>query len=193
MFPTSDTWLFILAGIGAALSIARRRRIGEFFAILAVLAALAFRFMPQSILWNARVLPFWFLALYILGGLAVAELYAIMAERTTNFMVTLRAALLPAPLIVLVLVFIWVGFPLRILPGEHATANGNYQFLGHTPKERVLYPGLGHLELQRLPGRLSAIVRQNADGPSTSRSSLSWKRRPKRMGVATLCGSTSRK
>jgi hypothetical protein len=141
LFPTSDTWLFILAGIGAALSIARRRRIGEFFAILAVLAALAFRFMPQSILWNARVLPFWFLALYILGGLAVAEAYAIMAERTTNFMVTLRAALLPAPLIVLVLVFIWVGFPLRILPGEHATANGDYQFLGIPQKSVSFIPG----------------------------------------------------
>ena len=141
LFPTGDTWLFILAGIGAALSIARRRRMGEFFAVMAVLAALAFRFMPQSILWNARVLPFWFLALYLLGGLAVAEAYAIMAERTTNFMVTLRAALLPAPLIVLVLVFIWVGFPLRILPGEHATANGDYSFLGIPQKSASFIPG----------------------------------------------------
>ncbi len=141
LFPTSDTWLFILAAIGAALSISRRRRIGEFFAIMAVLAALAFRFMPQSILWNARVLPFWFLCLYLLGGLAVAEFYAIIAERTTNFMVTLRAALLPAPLIVLVLVFIWVGFPLRILPGEHATADGDYEFLGIPQKSESFIPG----------------------------------------------------
>jgi hypothetical protein len=141
LFPTSDTWLFILAGIGAALSIARRRRLGEFLAIMAVLTALAFRFMPQSILWNARVLPFWFLVIYLLGGLAVAEAYAIMAERTTNFMVTLRAALLPAPLIVLVLVFIWVGFPLRILPGEHATANGQYEFLGIPQKSESFIPG----------------------------------------------------
>ncbi len=141
LFPAGDTWLFILAGIGAALSISRRRRMGEFFAVMAVLAALAFRFMPQSILWNARVLPFWFLALYLLGGLAVAEAYAIMAERTTNFMVTLRAALLPAPLIVLVLVFIWVGFPLRILPGEHATANGDYSFLGIPQKSASFIPG----------------------------------------------------
>jgi hypothetical protein len=141
LFPTGDTWLFILAAIGAALSITRRRRIGEFFAVVAVLAALAFRFMPQSILWNARVLPFWFLALYLLGGLAIAEAYSILAERTTNFMVTLRAALLPAPLIVLVLVFIWVGFPLRILPGENATANGTYSFLGVPQKAVSFIPG----------------------------------------------------
>ena len=141
LFPTGDTWLFILAAIGAALSIARRRRIGEFFSVMAVLTALAFRFMPQSILWNARVLPFWFLALYLLGGLAVAETYAIVAERSTNFMVTLRAALLPAPLIVLVLVFIWVGFPLRILPGEHYAGNGDYEFLGIPQKAVSFIPG----------------------------------------------------
>jgi hypothetical protein len=140
LFPTSDTWLFILAGIGAALSMSRRRRMGEFLAVMAVLIALAFRFMPQSILWNARVLPFWFLTLYLLGGLAVAEAYAIVAERTTNFMVTLRAALLPAPLIVLVLAFIWVGFPLRILPGEHAAADGNYEFLGIPQKSESFIP-----------------------------------------------------
>ena len=141
LFPASDTWLFILAGIGAALSIARRRRIGEFVAVMAVLAALAFRFMPQSILWNARVLPFWFLTLYLLGGLAIAELYAIMAERTTSFSVTLRAALLPAPLLVLVLALVWVGFPLRILPGEHAAANGNYVFLGIPQRSESFIPG----------------------------------------------------
>jgi len=65
LFPQSnpnDTWLFVLATLGAGLSLVNRRRIGEFFSIMAVLAALAFRFMPQSILWNNRVLPFWFLA-----------------------------------------------------------------------------------------------------------------------------------
>ena len=143
LFPTSnpnDTWLFVLAATGAVLSIANRRRIGEFFSIVAVLAVLAFRFMPQSILWNNRVLPFWFLALYLLAALAVAELYWLVALRSTNYLVTLRAAMLPAPLIVLVLVLIWVGFPLRILPGEHAVANGNYEFLGIPQKSESYIP-----------------------------------------------------
>lgn len=140
LFPTSDTWLFVLAGIGAALSLSRRARIGEFFFIMAVLSGLAFRFMPQSILWNARVLPFWFLSLYLLAGLAVAELYAIAAERFASFAVTLRAALLPGPLLVLVLALIWVGFPLRILPGEHATASGEYKWLGIPQKTQSFIP-----------------------------------------------------
>jgi hypothetical protein len=136
LFPTSDTWLFALAATGAALSIARRRRLGEFLAIMALLAGLAFRYMPQSILWNARVLPFWFLTLYLLGGLAVAELFAIMAERTTGSIMTLRAALLPGPLVVLLLALVWVGFPLRVLPGERASESGDYSFLG-VPQKTV--------------------------------------------------------
>jgi hypothetical protein len=141
LFPTGDTWLFVLAGVGAALCIARRRRTGELFAVLAVLAVIAFRFMGQSILWNARVLPFWFLMLYLLGGLAVAELYVVMAERTTKYMVTLRAALLPGPLLVLVLALVWVGFPLRVLPGEHVVQGGNYEFLGIPQKSESYIPG----------------------------------------------------
>jgi hypothetical protein len=133
LFPQSnpnDTWLFILAGAGAVLCLARRRRLGEFFVVLAVAAAIAFRFMPNSILWNNRVLPFWFLCLYILAALGVVELYYLLVERTSNFVVTLRAALLPGPILVLLLGLVWVGGPLRVLPGEKANAAGQYSFLG---------------------------------------------------------------
>jgi hypothetical protein len=141
LFPTGYTWLFVLGGMGAVLSIARRRRMGEFLTIMALLSVFAFRYMPQSILWNNRVLPFWFLCLYLLSGLALAELYAIMVERTTNFMVTLRAALLPAPLLVLVVALVWVGFPLQILPGQDNTSNANHEFLG-VPSTAISYvPG----------------------------------------------------
>ena len=130
LFPASDTWLFILAGVGAALTVSRRRRTGEFLTIMALLAVLAFRYMPQSILWNARVLPFWFLCLYLLAALAVGEIYCTLAERASSYLVTLRAALLPAPLFVLVLALLWVGFPLRVLPGEKVDASGTALFLG---------------------------------------------------------------
>ena len=141
LFPTADTWLFALAGMGAVLSIARRRRMGEFFSIMAVLAVVAFRFMPNGILWNNRILPFWFLLLYLLGGLAVAELYTMFAERMTSYTVTLRALSLPGPLLVLILSLIWVGFPLRVLPGEHVVAGGNYEFLGIPQKAESYIPG----------------------------------------------------
>jgi hypothetical protein len=139
LFPTGDTWVLVLAAAGAVLCLARRRRIGEFLTIMGLLSILAFRFMPQSILWNARVLPFWFLILYLLAALAVAELYAMMMERTASFSVTLRAVLLPGPLVVLLLSLIWVGLPLHVLPGEHQV-DGNYEFLGIPVKDSSQIP-----------------------------------------------------
>lgn len=133
LFPTSnpdDTWLFILAIAGAALSLARKRRLGEFLTIMAVLSAIAFRFMPNSILWNNRVLPFWFLCLYLLAGLALIELYYLLVERTSNYVVTLRAALLPGPILVMLVGLVWVGGPLGKLPGEKASPTGGSTFVG---------------------------------------------------------------
>ena len=39
---------------------------------MAVLSALAFVLAPQTRLWNARLLPFWFLTVYLLAGLGVS-------------------------------------------------------------------------------------------------------------------------
>ncbi|HVF73748.1 MAG TPA: hypothetical protein VM938_01760 [Acidimicrobiales bacterium] len=73
LFGARDDWLLVLALIGVIASIAFRRRAGIFLTLLAVFWGLAFRFMPQGRLWNGRVLPLWILALYLLAGLAVAE------------------------------------------------------------------------------------------------------------------------
>ncbi len=37
-------------------------------------SAVGFRYMPQGRLWNARLLPFWYLCLYLLAAVGVAEL-----------------------------------------------------------------------------------------------------------------------
>ena len=62
----------ILAALGAATSLVLRRRPGIFLTLLAAGSALAFVFMPAGRLWNARVLPFWFVSVYLLAGLGVA-------------------------------------------------------------------------------------------------------------------------
>jgi uncharacterized membrane protein len=43
LFPAGLTWLFMLAGIGAILSVARRRQIGTFLTIMTVLCMVIFR------------------------------------------------------------------------------------------------------------------------------------------------------
>lgn len=62
------------AVIGGVLSLIFRRRVGIFFIILALTLAGAFRFMPQSRLWNARILPFYYLTLYLMAALMIAEI-----------------------------------------------------------------------------------------------------------------------
>src|SRR5215212_8655247 len=78
--PTGDlTVVAVLALMGVIASLVLRRRLGTFLAILAVLFAVGFVLAPQGRLWNARLLPFWYLCLYLLAALAVAELVDALA------------------------------------------------------------------------------------------------------------------
>ena len=64
--------VFALAGLGILLSLIHRVRFGWFLAMVVVVLAWTFRYFPQYRLWNARLLPFYYLALYLLAGLAIA-------------------------------------------------------------------------------------------------------------------------
>ena len=66
-------WVIVLAAGGATASILMRRRTGTFLAAMAIVSGLLFVLAPQGRLWNARVLPFWFLCIYLLAAVAVAE------------------------------------------------------------------------------------------------------------------------
>jgi hypothetical protein len=74
LFPSGQRWVLVLAAIGVAFSLLRRRRIGTFLSGMAVLSAAGFVLAPQGRLYNARLLPFWVLCLYLLAGVAVAEM-----------------------------------------------------------------------------------------------------------------------
>jgi MFS family permease len=141
LFPAGLTWLFALALLGAVLSIARRRRIGVFLTVMTVLSALALRYTPQYRLWNARVVPFWYLGLYLLAGLAFYEVgnlivEAVTAERSRGR----RRTLLATPVLTLVVALIWVGYPLRVLPFGHTLSNGNYDWLGISSSDQSYVP-----------------------------------------------------
>ncbi|HEY1633724.1 MAG TPA: 6-pyruvoyl-tetrahydropterin synthase-related protein [Acidimicrobiales bacterium] len=80
LFPSGQRWVLVLAIIGVAFSLLRRRRIGMFLSVMAVLSAAGFVLAPQGRLYNARLLPFWVLCLYLLAGVAVAELGTLAGE-----------------------------------------------------------------------------------------------------------------
>ena len=62
---------FVLAAVGAVLSIVLVVRAGIFLSMMAVGCAAAFYLMPQTRFWNARVLPFYYFAIYLLAAVGI--------------------------------------------------------------------------------------------------------------------------
>ena len=62
-----------LAGAGALGGLVLRRRTTLLITGLGLAFAGAFRYMPQGTLWNARMLPFWYLMLYFAAAACIAE------------------------------------------------------------------------------------------------------------------------
>jgi hypothetical protein len=62
-----------LAAAGVLGGVALLRRATLVIVGLGAAAAAAFRLMPQGTLWNARMLPFWYLSLYLAAGACLGE------------------------------------------------------------------------------------------------------------------------
>jgi hypothetical protein len=74
-------WFVAFALIGAVVAVVERDRNGGFLAVMAVLFAVAFVVAPQGRLWNARLLPFYYLMIYLLAGYAAAEICRAVARQ----------------------------------------------------------------------------------------------------------------
>ncbi len=81
LFPSSARWVLALDLVGLVAMVLRRNRVALFFVIMGGLSAAAVCLDPSGKpLYNARLLPFWFLCLYLLAGYAVGEVVATMAR-----------------------------------------------------------------------------------------------------------------
>ncbi len=124
-------WVLALAAIGLVLSLAFKVRAGWILAGFVLVAGVAFVVTPQGRLWNARLLPFYYLALYLLAAVGVSELgrtLAVLAARDPDrpgvgWPVGTAAVVLAASLVL-------VGLPLRTLPFGATKADGSYEFFG---------------------------------------------------------------
>jgi len=119
LLPYDARWLVALAGLGAVGALLRRCRVGTVLTVVAVVAALGFRFAPQGKIWNARLLPFWFLCLYLLAGLALAWLFQLVAYAARPGPARDRLArwtAAAAPPLVLAATVTYVALPLQALP-----------------------------------------------------------------------------
>jgi hypothetical protein len=60
--------------VGAVMSVRRSNRLGLALTVSGIFTAIAFVFVPDARLWNARLLPFYYLCVYLVGALGVGEI-----------------------------------------------------------------------------------------------------------------------
>ena len=139
-FPKSLHVPLALAAIGTVASIVLRRRAGLFLALLAGGSVAAFFAMPQGRLWNARVLPFWFLAVYLLAGVGVSvigEAVAVLvgwvwripgeeADGPTRVEQTVRAFV---PVVAAAVFLTATALPLHVLPKSFPITTADSSFV----------------------------------------------------------------
>jgi hypothetical protein len=87
-FPEADTWALVLAGLGIVAAVLVRSRFGLMVTVLGTASALALVFDPQGSLYNVRLLPLWFISVYLMaawafgvGCIAVARLWRRSQQR----------------------------------------------------------------------------------------------------------------
>ena len=68
LFPEADTWALLLAGVGVVMAVLLRSRFGLTVTALGAAFALAEVFDPQGSLYNVRLLPMWFLSVYLMAA-----------------------------------------------------------------------------------------------------------------------------
>ncbi|MGH9045026.1 MAG: hypothetical protein ACRDVP_09395 [Acidimicrobiales bacterium] len=66
--PHADIWALVLAGLGVGMAVGKRSRFGLLLSALGALSAIGLAFDPQGALYNVRLLPLWFLCVYLIAG-----------------------------------------------------------------------------------------------------------------------------
>ena len=131
----------MLAIVGLLLSGARRIRFGMALGIVAIIFAVAFVLLPESRLWNVRLLPFYYLSINLLAGVAIAETGRLVVGFVRSRHEWVRAPIAAAPALLATLVlFVSLGLPLRSLPGGSLDDAGEYSWLGFSTTELNLGP-----------------------------------------------------
>ena len=133
----------VMAAAGAVLLFVRRARLPAALALTGLIFAVAFVVMPEGRLWNVRILPFYYLTVYLTAALGLGEAigwgrswldrrHAARVEagaevgRLRASAGALAAGCCVALAVVAVLVA--VGLPLRSLPGGRTGGDGVYRW-----------------------------------------------------------------
>ena len=78
--PVADRWALIVGAVGTIFAFIRFNRAVLALVVSGTVGALFVRFAPQSALYNTRVLPIWWLCVYLIAGYGVGELLVLAAQ-----------------------------------------------------------------------------------------------------------------
>ncbi len=131
-----------VAAVGVLFSFGTRDRIGMLFSILALTSASAVANLADGKLWNARILPFYYLSVYVVAAVAIAHVVRFSAATVSERLdAPDRRALVGATAMGLVATLGVISLPLRILPFDQQQADGTYRLFGVTTSAKSFVPG----------------------------------------------------
>ena len=141
-FLTNDPPLqvaILVAIVGLVVSIAFRRRLGFVLAGSAVLLGLAFVHLPEGRLYNGRILPAYYLSIYLLAAIGVADVLRLAGRlvdgiRRSAGGLSGRLVTGGGAVLAFMALIIYLGMPLRVLPTGSMSGN-TYSWLGFQTEE----------------------------------------------------------
>ncbi len=152
-------WVIAVAIAGFVVSVVLRRRLGIVLGICATGLAVAFQALPEGRLWNARILPFYYLCLYLLAAVAISELtrglaWAVRrAGPRSDPDIARRVVSLSGPIVALGLVWLAVGLPMGAVPFADRNAEGHFEFAGIDAQHNNFVPGWARWNFSGIEGK----------------------------------------
>ncbi|HEY1824513.1 MAG TPA: hypothetical protein VGG21_00945 [Acidimicrobiales bacterium] len=67
-FSAGDRWIVVLAAVSIIVAFVVRDRLGLILAWTTIAAFWSFVLDPQSAIWNQRLIPFWYISIYLVSG-----------------------------------------------------------------------------------------------------------------------------
>ncbi len=130
-----------VAAVGAVLALATRDRMGITFAIMAGVFAMAVANLGAGKLWNARLLPFFYLSVYLTAAIGIALVIRFSAAAASERIQAPDRRVLGGGLALgLTLTLVGLAIPLRALPGGSVNAAGVHEWFGFRSYARSFIP-----------------------------------------------------
>ncbi len=130
-----------VAALGALAAVALRERVGLVFATTGLVFAAGVANLGEGPLWNARLLPFYYLSIYMLAAVGVGFVVRFAAVAVSEDLARPDTRVIAGMAsVALVAGLIAVAMPLRALPRGTYHADGTYTWLKLTSHARSFVP-----------------------------------------------------